>query len=375
MPYIDVSQWNGVIDWGKVEADGVFIRVGYRGYSGGVIVADKTCEANLKGASQKGIPIGLYFMSQAISESEAAAEALYCLDICKRYKVTLPIVYDSEYSGEKHYQGRADNLTKIQRTNICNKFCETIAKGGHFPGVYSSTSWYTAHLIPANLMNRGYFIWCAQYNTECKLTALEWHLWQYSSKGRISGISGDVDLSKTRGGRKLEDVLKAIGAPTAKENTSDVKIYVEDKIMTLKRSETKNARFYIGEKPTNFRPYEFACHNGADTIKVDGRLIKALQKIREHFGKPVSVTSGYRTEAYNKKIGGATNSYHVKGMAADITVTGVSNIEVAKYAATFLKGVGLYNYKGGFVHVDMREKKYFWKQDSKNSKYYGVSGF
>ena len=379
--YIDVSTYNGKIDWSRVEADGVFIRVAYRGYSAGVIKEDARAEENLAGATKAGIPIGLYFMSQAITESEACAEAQYCLEVCRRYKVALPIVFDCEYSGEKNYNGRADHLAKSQRTAIINKFCETIKAGGKTPGVYSSTSWYTSNLVYNNLKNRGYFIWCAQYNTECKLKVLDWHLWQYTSKGRVNGIGTDVDLSKTKDGRKLPDVLasdigeKSPGASQTALNSSEVKIYVTDDVMSLKRAETKNARFYIGDKATNFKPYEFACHNGADTIKVDGRLIKVLQQIRDHFGKPVSITSGYRTPAYNTKVGGASNSYHVKGMAADITVTGVSNREVAKFASTIANGVGLYNYTGGFVHVDVRGSRYYWQQDSKNSKYYTVAGF
>lgn len=379
--YIDVSTYNGKIDWSRVEADGVFIRVAYRGYSAGVIKEDARAEENLAGATKAGIPIGLYFMSQAITESEACAEAQYCLEVCRRYKVVLPIVFDCEYSGEKNYNGRADHLTKSQRTAIINKFCETIKAGGKTPGVYSSTSWYTSNLIYNNLKNKGYFIWCAQYNTECKLKVLDWHLWQYTLKGRVNGIGTDVDLSKTKDGRKLPDVLasdigeKSSGASQTALNSSEVKIYVADDVMSLKRAETKNARFYIGDKPTNFKPYEFACHNGADTIKVDGRLVKVLQQIRDHFGKPVSITSGYRTPAYNTKVGGASNSYHVKGMAADITVTGVSNRDVAKFASTIANGVGLYNYTGGFVHVDVRGSRYYWQQDSKNSKYYTVAGF
>lgn len=125
---------------------------------------------------------------------------------------------------------------------------------------------------------------------------------------------------------------------------------------------------------TNFKVSEFACHNGADTVKVDSSLVELLQKIRDHFGKPVHITSGYRTAAYNKSVGGATNSYHVKGQAADITVSDVSNKEVAKYAESIgCKGVGLYNYPGGFVHVDTRSTKYLWQQDSKNASYYQVS--
>ncbi len=379
--YIDVSQYQNKIDWSRVEADGVFIRVAYRGYSAGVIKADARAEENLQGAEKAGIPIGLYFMSQAISESEAAAEALYCLDIAKKYKVVMPIVFDCEYSGEKNKKGRADSLTKQQRTNMIRRFCDTVKEGGFKAGVYSSTSWYTSNLIHAQLENKGYFIWCAQYNNECKLKVLDWHLWQYTSKGKVNGIGTYVDLSKTKDGRKLEEVFVLDNSNVPSEasqkasESSETKIYVTDEVMSLKRPETKNARFYIGDRPTNFRPYEFACKNGADTIKVDGRLIKALQKIRDYFKAPVSITSAYRTEAYNQKVGGAKNSYHVRGMAADITVTGVPNRKVAQYASTFMSGVGLYDYTGGFVHVDVRGNKYFWQQDSKNSKYYTVAGF
>jgi len=378
--YIDVSQYNGKINWDMVDADGVFIRVAYRGYSAGVIKADAMAEENLQGATKAGIPIGLYFMSQAVSESEAAAEALYCLEITKRYKVVLPIVFDCEYSGEKDKKGRADNLTKQQRTNMIRRFCGTIKEGGFKAGVYSSTSWYTSNLMSTQLKGKGYFIWCAQYNNECKLKVIDWHLWQYTSKGRVNGIGTFVDLSKTKDGKNLTEVLKEDSpksspeAPQTASNPSE-KIYVIDEIMSLRKSETKNARFYIGDKPTNFKPYEFACHNGADTIKVDGRLVKVLQQIRDHFGKPVSISSAYRTAAYNTKVGGAKNSYHVKGMAADITVTGVSNRDVAKFASTIANGVGLYNYTGGFVHVDVRGSRYYWQQDSKNSKYYTVAGF
>lgn len=376
--YIDVSQYQNRIDWTKVKADGVFIRVAFRGYSAGVIKADSRAEENLKGATAAKIPVGLYFMSQAITESEAAAEALYCLDIAKKYKVELPIVFDCEYSGEKNKQGRADGLTKKQRTAMIVRFCDEIIKGGHKGGVYSSTSWYTGNLVYDQLKGKGYFIWCAQYNTECKLKVLPWELWQYTSKGRLDGITTYVDMSKTPDGKKLNFLnlpQNASGAPTTHESKSEDKIYVRDEIMTFSRKQDANARFYIGDKPTNFKVYEFACKNGADTIKVDGRLIKALQQIREHFNAPVSITSAYRTAAYNTKVGGAKNSYHTKGQAADITVTGVSNREVAKYAATFMKGVGLYDYTGGFVHVDTRANKYFWQQDERNKGYYTVAGF
>lgn len=366
--YIDVSQYNGVIDWSKVKADGVFIRAAYRGYSAGVIKEDTQLRNNLKGATANNIPIGLYFMSQAISESEADAEAQFCLDIMKQYKISLPVVYDSEYSGEKNKQGRADNLTRQQRTNIARRFCDTLKNAGVYSGIYASTSWYTSKLIPEQLRNRKYFIWCAQYGPACKLTALDWDMWQYTSSGSMTGINGRVDMSRTKTGQR-------INAPELPLKNEEQKVQVIDGLITLSKTMDGNKRFYIDGKPTNFKVYEFACHNNCDTILVSGKLVKALQQIREHFGAPCSITSAYRTSDYNKKVGGAKNSYHVQGMAADITVTGVSNKELAKYAATFLQGVGFYNYKGGFVHVDTRTKKYFWQQDAKNSKYYPVNAF
>ena len=367
--YIDVSEHNGLIDWTKVDAEGVFIRVAYRGYSAGVIKEDKQLQNNLIGAKNNGLAIGLYFMSQAISESEAAAEAQFCIDICKKHNITLPVIYDSEYSGEKTYNGRADKLTRQQRTSIARRFCDTLINVGIPAGIYASTSWYSSNLIPEQLKGRGYFIWVAQYASACKLTALDWDLWQYTNKGTMPGIKKEVDMSRTKTGDSLK--LPSIVPKKVDEN----KVLVEDGLMKLSRARQGNARFYIGDKPTNFKVYEFACHNGNDTVLVDGRLVKALQKIREHFSAPLSITSGYRTELYNKKIGGAKSSYHVKGMAADITVTGASNREVAKYAASFLLGVGLYDYKGGFVHVDVRSSKYFWIRDAKNESYYSVKDF
>jgi hypothetical protein len=117
----------------------------------------------------------------------------------------------------------------------------------------------------------------------------------------------------------------------------------------------------------NFNSYEFRCGLGSpcacSTILIDDKLVEYLQKIRDHFGKSVSITSAYRCESYNKRIGGATGSYHSKGMAADIVVSGVSPTEVAKYAESIgILGIGLYNTSsdGYFVHIDTRTTKSFW---------------
>ncbi len=123
----------------------------------------------------------------------------------------------------------------------------------------------------------------------------------------------------------------------------------------------------------NFRAREFACSDGTDTIFVSPALVEVLQQIREHFGKAVIINSGYRTEAKNKAVGGAAYSQHKYGMAADITISGVTPLAVAQYAQTILPnsgGIGLYK---TFTHVDVRATKSRW--NSTSGKEVSVSGF
>lgn len=115
----------------------------------------------------------------------------------------------------------------------------------------------------------------------------------------------------------------------------------------------------------NFKVSEFACNGkGCCTIvMIDEQLMKYLQQIRDHFGKPITITSAYRCATHNKKVGGATGSRHTKGQAADFGIAGVKPAEIAKYAESIgVKGIGLYETAkdGYFVHIDTREKKSFW---------------
>lgn len=123
----------------------------------------------------------------------------------------------------------------------------------------------------------------------------------------------------------------------------------------------------------NFRVAEFACHDGSDTVLISGELVALLQKIRDHFGKPVTINSAYRTPAWNAKQGGAPKSQHLLGMAADITISGVTPLAIAQYAE-FLQpecgGIGVYQ---AFTHVDVRAVRTRW--DSRSGTEKAVSGW
>lgn len=111
----------------------------------------------------------------------------------------------------------------------------------------------------------------------------------------------------------------------------------------------------------NFKVREFACSDGSDTIFISPALVTVLQQIRDHFKAPVTINSGYRTEAKNKTVGGAAYSQHKYGTAADIAVKGVHPAEVAKYAETILVGMGGIGIYNSFTHIDVRKIKSRWK--------------
>ena len=110
----------------------------------------------------------------------------------------------------------------------------------------------------------------------------------------------------------------------------------------------------------HFKVREFACSDGTDTVFVSPALVEVLEKVRAHFGKPVTINSGYRTEAKNKAVGGAAYSQHKYGLAADITIDGVTPKQIASYVETLLPntgGIGIYK---TFTHIDVRKVKSRW---------------
>lgn len=189
---IDVSKWQGDIDWDKVKNDGVefaIVRAGYRGSSTGSLVEDPCFRTNMKGACAAGVEVGVYFFTQAINEVEAVEEASAVLDMVAEYQLDFPIFIDTEGAGGK---GRADGLDAETRTLVCEAFCRTIKNAGYEAGVYASRNWYNNNLKTQRLED--YYIWLAEYRS-APLYQGYYRMWQYTSKGKVDGIKGNVDLN------------------------------------------------------------------------------------------------------------------------------------------------------------------------------------
>ncbi|MBQ1344095.1 MAG: lysozyme [Firmicutes bacterium] len=190
---VDVSQFQGDIDWPAVAASGVecaFVRLGYRGYSQGALHEDDKAAANLKGAAAAGLKVGAYVFSQAISEEEAVAEAELALRVLNGRELQLPVAFDMEEIYEE--AARTDFLSREEATELALAFCRRIEQGGYKAMIYGNTAWLSARLDRSRLQD--YPVWLAQYNYR-PLYPYEFAVWQYTAAATVPGISGEADLN------------------------------------------------------------------------------------------------------------------------------------------------------------------------------------
>lgn len=191
---IDVSKWQGKIDWKKVKNAGIsfaFIRVAARGTAAaGGRITDEYAEANMKGCEENNIPYGVYVFSQALTQKEAKEEAAWVLEMIEGYHPTLPIVFDYEYAED----GRlTTGLSRTKKTNNCLAFCSKIRDAGYQPMLYANKSFLT-NSINADAISQTYPVWLAHYSNQTDYTG-DYDYWQYTSSGSVDGISGRVDMN------------------------------------------------------------------------------------------------------------------------------------------------------------------------------------
>ncbi len=328
MKGIDVSYHNGVIDWGKVSksVDFAIIRSGY-----GKSTMDKQYINNICSAHTAGLKIGVYWFIYAANMDEAILNAKMCEKCIEGYKdiITMRVWADWEYDSDKR-----NPQTKESRTAIVKAFCDYLESRGYETGVYSNVDYLTSKFGDLS----SYPLWLAKYSSS--KGNYNPFMWQHSSKGRIAGISTNVDMNIYYG-----------NMPSGKNNPETLV-----KEFSLKKDGSR----YISR---NFKVSEFRCKDGSDRILIDVDFVQnKLQAIRDHFGAPVTINSGYRTESYNKKVGGAKKSFHMTGQAFDIVVKDHVPAEVAGYAQ-FLEINGIIQYNN-FVHMDSRDMRYWARDDN-----------
>lgn len=197
---IDVSEHNKKIDFQglKNEIDFVFIRVGYRGYGNRKIVEDKNAKKNIKLCEKAGIPYGVYFYSQAVTEKEARQEADFTLNMIKHFSPKLPIIIDFEYAtnSDGAIDGRLynSNLSKKEKTKLVNAFCQRVSEKGYIGGVYASSSVF-ANDLDIKKLDKNTFIWVADYNDSVTYN-IPYTAWQYSKTGKLKQVGSKyVDLN------------------------------------------------------------------------------------------------------------------------------------------------------------------------------------
>ena len=193
---IDVSFYQGVIDWEAVAADGIefaMIRCGYRGSETGEMVVDEQFENNIQGALDAGLDVGVYFFSQAVTVEEAIQEADATLDWIEGYDISFPVVFDWERIS--YSSSRTADTSSVTVTDCALAFCGMIEEAGYTAMTYGSPNTVNEDLYIDRLLD--YPFWLAHYTTDWAVTDYPYHydMWQYTSEGSVDGIEGRVDLN------------------------------------------------------------------------------------------------------------------------------------------------------------------------------------
>ena len=232
---IDVSKWQGKIDWQKVKNSGIefaFIRIGYRGENG-TIYKDDNADYNIQQAQKAGVLVGVYFFSTAVNETEAKEEAEWTLQAIKGYKISYPVVYDCE--GYKVSTSRMFDLSSGERTDNAMMFLKTVSDAGYDVMFYGAINEIEdATYWDITRIEKKYKVWVAHYSSvaypekEKPDYANRCHAWQYTNKGSVDGISGNVDMVVCYFTKEEAPAKDASAAPeTAKAPLTD-----EEKLYT-----------------------------------------------------------------------------------------------------------------------------------------------
>lgn len=189
---IDVSSYQGDIDWKQVadcDIDFAIVRCGYTGMESGKKHTDEKFEYNIEQAKKNGIKVGVYYYSQATTEEEVISEANYVLKLIKGYKLDYPVAFDMEGYGDG--SSRTDVLSKEEKTDLALKFCETIQESDYKTLIYGNDDWLKNHISLKDVKDE--YIWYASYSKKPNRKKY-YVMWQYSCTGTLPGIDTAVDM-------------------------------------------------------------------------------------------------------------------------------------------------------------------------------------
>ena len=289
---IDVSKWQGKIDWEKVKQSGIefaFIRIGYRGENG-IIYKDDNADYNIQQAQKAGVLVGVYFFSTAVSEAEALEEAKWTSQAIEGYSISYPVVYDCE--GFSRVTSRMHSLTKEERTNNALAFLKEVKSVGYDAMFYgalnelkNSADWDIAKI------EKKYKVWVAQYPSVTYPEKIapdynrELHTWQYTNKGSVNGISGNVDMVVCYFKTKLaKPKNKNATPPTAKAPlTDEEKLYTAvnetvtaKEVTNLRAAATTKSDIVISLKNGETITRIGIGSNGWSKLQYNGQIVYAI---------------------------------------------------------------------------------------------------
>lgn len=363
---IDVSHHQGKIDWKQAKAEGIDFAILRCGYIKSKETVDEQFENNYAGASSMNIPIGVFFYSYALTEAAAREEAEFCYKLIKDKKLSFPVFYDMEEKAQL-------DLGKQKVLTLYNVFKGYLKSKDIEVGVYSFDSAF-ASIFDTSVQNANP-VWVARVDGEpsfCK----KYTFWQYSWKGKIAGINGDVDLDYC-----YDDGYFTTSTSSVAEQTYES--YIPSNIKFYKDRSENVISTYLLSKHSNlklsdhFQVKEFASKNAVKTwsndVKVHNKLIEILEALFNKLDcSKIIVNSGYRTEEHDKYVGGNGIGQHTLGRAADITCYDKKGRVIpAQYVCVALEDMG--NVYGiGYItptstHVDTRSKdKKWWGDETKS---------
>ena len=283
---IDVSKHNGTINWSKVKSSGIKFAIIRGGF--GTDTIDPKFKSNIEGAINAGLDVGVYWFSYATSESKSKVEATKCLEVLKPYKnkIKYPIFFDFEYDSVNYAKKKGVAITKTLASNMAKVFLEAVKREGYNVGLYTNID-FSNNYFTSEVLNT-YDVWIAQYRNNCTYSG-KYTMWQYSEKGSVSGITGNVDLNycykeyaKTTT-VKSDNNVKAL--QTALNKSYNCKLSVDGSFGPKTKAAVKKYYLKSVTKNEHAKWLQQSLKNLGYNIKVDGSYGPATKKIVKQFQK------------------------------------------------------------------------------------------